>query len=140
MRNKPVRRTLRLHLLRRLPKRQRLRLRKDIREQNVVMGSQRIKRFVEPNEVARDQPRSLVDQLIERVLPIRARLAPINRPGVIANFFAPERDMLAIALHGELLKIRREALEVLLVGQYRDGLRIEEVRVPDGKQSQQHGQ
>ena len=41
--------------------------------------------------------------------------------------------MLAVALHGQLLEVGREALEVLLVGQDGDGLRAEEVVVPDGR-------
>ena len=48
--------------------------------------------------------------------------------------------MLAVALHGQLLKVCGEALQVLLVGQHRHGLRIEEVVVPDDQQAHQHGQ
>ena len=48
--------------------------------------------------------------------------------------------MLAIALHGELLQVGREALQVLLVGQDGDRLRVEEVVVPDGEQAHEHGQ
>ena len=43
--------------------------------------------------------------------------------------------MLAVALHGELLQVGGEALEVLLVGQHRDGLRAEEVVVPERQQA-----
>src|SRR5437764_14800891 len=70
MRNQPVRSALRLYLIRRLTKRQRLSLREDIRHQRVMVPPQRIERLVEPDEVARKQPRPLVNQLIERVLPI----------------------------------------------------------------------
>src|ERR1700709_1434161 len=49
---------------------QRLSLRKHVRHQNVMMSSQRIQRLVEPDKIARNQPRSLVDQLVERMLPV----------------------------------------------------------------------
>jgi len=48
--------------------------------------------------------------------------------------------VLAIAFHGELLQVSREALEVLLVGQHGDSLGVEEVVVPDGEQAHEHGQ
>ena len=48
--------------------------------------------------------------------------------------------MLAVALHRQLLEVGREALQVLLVGQDRDGLRAEEVVVPDAEQAHQHRQ
>ena len=48
--------------------------------------------------------------------------------------------MLAVALHGELLEIGGEALEILLVGQHGHGLGAEEIVVPDGEQAHQHRQ
>ena len=48
--------------------------------------------------------------------------------------------MLAVALHGELLEVGGEALEVLLVGEDGDGLGAEEIGVPDGEQAHQDGQ
>ena len=41
--------------------------------------------------------------------------------------------MLAVALHRELLEVGGEPLQVLVVGQHRDGLGAEEVGVPDGR-------
>src|SRR5208282_5774856 len=67
VRNQPVRGAFRLHLLRRFPECERLRLRKDVREQDVVLPAERVKRLAEGDEVARNKPRSLVDQLKERV-------------------------------------------------------------------------
>ena len=48
--------------------------------------------------------------------------------------------MFAVAFHGQLLQIRGKALQVLLVGKDAEGLRAEEIAIPDGKQSHQHGQ
>jgi hypothetical protein len=61
VRDKPVGSSFRLHLLGRLAKGQRLSLREDVGEQNVMMITERIERFIERNEVAWDQSRSLVD-------------------------------------------------------------------------------
>src|SRR6266851_1198913 len=140
MRNQPVRRALRLHLLRRLAKRQRLSLRKDIRHQHVVVSPQRIERLVEPDEIARNQPRPLMDQLIERVLPIRPRLTPVDRPRLSGDTHSLPRDMLAVALHRQLLQVRRKALQILFIRQHSHRLRIEEVGIPDRQQPHQHRQ
>ena len=48
--------------------------------------------------------------------------------------------MLAVALHRQLLQIRRKSLQVLLVGQDSHGLRAEEIVVPDGQQAHEHRQ
>ena len=79
MRHQPIRRAFGFHLLGCLAERQCFRLREDVGDQYVVMAPQRIQWLLKRHEVARDQPRSLMDQLIERVLPVGARLAPINR-------------------------------------------------------------
>ena len=49
------------------------------------MPAQRRERVTERDEVARNQPRALVNQLVERVLPVGARLAPVNRARVVAH-------------------------------------------------------
>ena len=48
--------------------------------------------------------------------------------------------MLAVALHGELLEICGKSFQILLVGQYGDGLGAEEIVVPDADQAHQHRQ
>ena len=48
--------------------------------------------------------------------------------------------MLAVALHRQLLEIGWEPFQVLLVRQYRDRLRSEEIVVPDGQQAHEHRQ
>ena len=119
------------HLFRRFAERQRLGLRKHVRHQHVVMRPERRKRLRERNEIARNQPGALMDQLIKRVLAIGARLAPVNRAGRARHAFAVERRGFAVALHRQLLQVRREALQVLLVRQHRHALRAEEIRVPN---------
>ena len=48
--------------------------------------------------------------------------------------------MFAVALHGQLLQIGREALQVLLVRQHRHGLGAEEVSVPHAQEPHEHRQ
>ena len=81
-----------------------------------------------------------MDQLIEGMLAVGPRLAPVDRPGVVIHGDAVQRHMLAVALHGELLEIGGKALQILLVGQHGDGLGAEEIVVPDGEQTHQHRQ
>src|SRR5262249_13053988 len=83
-------------------------------------------------EVTRDQPRPLVDQLVEGVLPVGSRLAPVDRAGLAVDLGSVERHVLPVALHRELLEVGRESLQVLFVGQHRHGLGPEEVVVPYG--------
>src|SRR5262249_21138551 len=109
-----------------------------VRQQHIVMAAEPIERMRERNEVARDEARSLMDQLIERVLAIGSRLAPIDRTGLMVHRRPGERHMLAVALHRQLLEIARKALEILVVGQYRDRLRAEEVVIPDAEQTHEH--
>src|SRR6185437_3030740 len=109
---------------------QRLGLRKHVRHEYVVMPAQQIQRLVEGQKVAGDQARSLVNKLVERVLPVRARLAPKNWARGIVDVLTVERDGLAVALHRELLQVCREALEVLLVRQHGLSLRAKKIRVP----------
>ena len=140
VRREPRRRPFLGHLFGRLAERQRFALGKDVGEQQVVMFPQRIEGASETDEVARNQSRALMDELIERVLAVGARLAPVDWPRVGANRAAVERDVLAVALHRELLQISGEALEILLVGQHGDRPSAEEVVVPKPNQTHQHRQ
>ncbi len=123
-----------------LAERERLGLREDVRHQDVVVAAERIQRLREPMKSHGNEPRALVDQLVERVLAVGAGLAPVDRAGVVVDARAVERHVLAVALHRQLLQVGGEALQVLLVGQHGDRLRAEEVGVPDGEQAQQHRQ
>src|SRR5204862_5914070 len=71
MRNEPVGRSLLAHLLGRLAEGERLRLREDVRHQEVVMVADRVERSSEADEVRRNELRTLVDQLVEGVLAVR---------------------------------------------------------------------
>src|SRR5262245_52118898 len=75
-----------------LAERERLRLGEDVRRQEVVVIPDGIERLQKADEVAGDQPRALVDQLVEGVLAVRARLAPIDRARVVVDAGTVERD------------------------------------------------
>src|SRR5689334_14560266 len=86
MGHKPFRRAFRFNLLRRLAERERLGLRKDVGEEHRVVATKRVERVSKCNEVAGDYPRSLMDQLVKRVLTVGTRFAPVNRPGLIVDY------------------------------------------------------
>jgi len=140
MRHKPARRALRFDFLGRFAEGQRLGLGKDICQEDVVVASQGSERVAKRDKVTRDQPRALMNQLIERMLAVGAGFAPVDRPGLVIHFFPAEGDVLAVALHGQLLQIRGEALQVLFVGQNRHRLRAEKVVVPNRQQPHEHRQ
>src|SRR3984957_20459652 len=68
----PIRCTLGLDLLQRFSEGERLSLREDVCEENVVMPSDRVERLSKRDEVAGDQSGALMDQLIEGMLAIGA--------------------------------------------------------------------
>src|SRR4029077_1331776 len=103
--NQPVRRALRLHLLGCLTEGKSLSLGENVGKQHVVMPAKPIKRLDECDEVARDKPRPLMDQLVKRVLSVCARLSPVDRTSVAGDGFPIECDVFAVALHRQLLEI-----------------------------------
>src|SRR5689334_16453863 len=74
------------------------------------------------------------------MLTIGPGLTPIDRTSVIAESITLERDVLAVALHRQLLEICREPFQILFVRQHRCRLRAKEIVVPDGEQSHQDRQ
>src|ERR1700722_978464 len=131
MRHKPIGRAFRPDLIRGLAKSQCFRLREHVGDQHVVMSAQRVERPDESDEIAGYEARTLMHQLIERMLAVGTRLSPKNWPSIVIDLHAIERDMLAVALHGELLEIRWKSLQILLVRQHGLGLRAKEIIVPN---------
>ena len=89
-------------------------------------------------EVTGDQLGALVDQLVEGVLAVGARLTPDDGAGLVVNRLAVAIHVLAVGFHVALLEVGREAVHVLIVRQ--DGFRLGavEVVVPQANQRQQH--
>ena len=55
-----------------------------------------VERFHEADEIARDEPGPLMNQLIKGVLAIGPRLAPVNGTGVTSHLRPFQRDVLAV--------------------------------------------
>ncbi len=91
------------------------------------------------DKVRRHQTCALVDELVERVLAVGAGLAPEDLAGVGGGGRTIPAHTLAVGLHGELLQVGREAVEVLRVGKNGVALRAKEVGVPDVEQTHQRG-
>ena len=84
---------------------------------------ERVRRVGDGDEVGRDEPGALVDQLVEGVLAVGAGLAPEHLAGVGGHRGAVPPHALAVGLHRQLLEVRREPVQQLRVGQHGVGLR-----------------
>ncbi len=104
------------------------------------MAAEGIKRQDKSDEVAGDELGPLMNDLVKRMLAIGTRLPPIDRPGLADNLIPIERDVLAIALHRQLLEIRREVLQVLLIRKDRYSLCIKKVVVPNAQEPHKYRQ
>ena len=101
-----------------------------------VLG--RVRGVHERDEVGRDELGALVDQLVEGVLAVGARLAPEDLAGLGGDRGAVPTHGLAVGLHGQLLQVGREAVQVLVVRQHGVGGDLEEVAVPHVQHAEQH--
>jgi hypothetical protein len=134
-----LRDTLGAHLVGGLAEGQRLGLGEEVGEEELVdvlvavLG--RVRRVGDGDEVGRDELGALVDQLVEGVLAVGARLAPEDLAGLGGDREPSHAHALAVGLHGELLQVGREAVQVLRVGQHGVAARLEEVDVPDVEQA-----
>src|SRR5689334_4471378 len=98
VRHEPIGCAFRLHLLRGLAKGKRLRLREYVGDQHVMVAPERRERMNEGDEVAGNETSALVNELVERVLSVRSRFAPVDRTGRMADWLALDRDVLTVAL------------------------------------------
>src|SRR5438477_2364536 len=112
MRYEPVESAFSLNFFGRFAESQCLGLSKYIRHKNVVMPAQWRECADECDEVTRDEPRALVDQLVKGVLAVGAWFAPVNGTRLVIHFLPLERDVFAVALHRQLLEIGRESFQV----------------------------
>src|SRR5580765_4818135 len=99
MGDEPIRRAFGLDLLRRLPERERFALCEDVCQEDLMVAAKRIERLAKGDEVTRNKPGPLVNQLVEGVLTVGSRLAPIDGAGRIRDLGPVNRDVLAVALH-----------------------------------------
>src|SRR3954447_16569480 len=103
VRNEPPRRPLGLDLGGRLAEGERLGLREHVRREQIVLVADRVQCLRESDEVAGDEPRPLVDELVEAVLAVGAGFAPVDRSCLVVDPPPVERDGLTVRLHRQLL-------------------------------------
>ncbi|SVK52092.1 Uncharacterised protein [Acinetobacter baumannii] len=135
-----LRRELGFHRLQRLAERQRFGLGEEVGQQFGVVIAQRVMADGRRDEIARHQLGALVDQLVERMLTVSARLAPDDRAGLVIHRIAVAIDVLAVGFHVALLEVSGKTVHVLIVRQNGFGFGAEEVVVPNTDQCQQHRQ
>lgn len=78
-----------------------------------------------------------MQQLVEGMLAVGAGLAPEDLAGIGGHSAAVPADVLAVGLHGELLQVGRETVQILAVRKHGVALGAEEVDVPDVEQAHQ---
>src|SRR5260370_25282416 len=100
MGNEPIRRSFSLHFCSRLAESKRLGLSENICQKKIVVAAQWIQCLYKCDEVARNQFRPLVNQLIEGVLSVGPGFTPIDRSRLALDLVPIERDVFAVTLHG----------------------------------------
>ena len=123
-----------------LAQHQRLRLRNGVGQQQLVVLGQLVRGRFDGNELQRHHVGALVQHLKVGVLAIGARLAPQHRCGAVGQCLSIAVHTFAVALHLQLLHIRRQAAQAAVVG--RDGSAgvAQKVAVPNIQQAQAHRQ
>jgi len=80
----------------------------------LVVWCNRVVRLCGQNEVGRNELRSLMKELVERVLSIGGWFPEQDSPSSVIYDTTITGDGLSIRLHGQLLEVSREAVEVLV--------------------------
>lgn len=121
---------------------QRFGLSDEIRNQFRMMVASRIAnrvmRLDRRKEIARDELRPLINELIERMLAVRARLAPNNLTSLVVDDVAVAIDALAVAFHIDLLEISGKTAHVLVISENRLSFGAPEIIVPNAKKRHQN--
>ncbi len=124
----------------RLAECQRFGLREEVRQQLRVVIRQRVVSDGRGDEIARHHFGTLVDQLVERMLAVSARLTPDDWASLVIHRIAVTVNVFTVGFHVALLEVGRETVHILVIRQNRFGFSTEEVVVPDTDQRQQHRQ
>ena len=123
-----------------MAERKRLRLGQAILQREILRLGAAPRTAQRRNEIERRGRGPLVQHLEERVLGIRAGLAPHHRRGGEIDVLAGERHRFAVALHFELLQVGRQARQALIVGQHGERRERQEAAVPHAEHPHDHGQ
>ena len=139
--NKLLGSALGLDLGRGLSNHQSLRLSEEVSSQHtlVLATLDGVVRLCRHQEIGRDELGTLVQKLEETVLRVGGRLTEQDGSSGVLDVFTSAGDGLSVALHGQLLQVGGEAVQVLIEGSNQVGLSTEEVAVPDAQQTTQSG-
>jgi hypothetical protein len=105
----------------------------------VLVVLDRVVRLGSQDEVGGDELSALVEELVERVLCVGGGLSEEDGTGGVLDVVAATGDGLSVRLHGELLEVSREAVQVLVEGRNKVSLSTEEVGVPDAQKTTEDG-
>ena len=110
---------------------QRLRLGKEVGHQQFMMLANGVVTDRRRYKIAGNELGALMNELVKSVLAVGARFSPKDGACLVAHQLPVAVGIFAVALHIALLEIRREAAQVLVVGQ--DGFRFRspKIIVPD---------
>lgn len=141
VRHQVVGSTFGLDLFRGLTDHQGLRLGKEVGGKHALVLAvlDGVVRLGSHDEVGGDELGALVQQLEEAVLGIGGRLTEKDGASGVLDVFTGASDGLAVALHGELLQVGRETVEVLVEGGHQVSLGAKEIAVPDAQQTTNNG-
>ena len=89
-------------------------------------------------KVTRDECCALMQHLVEGVLSIGSRFAPDDHGGTFGGWRAIDSGAFAVALHFELLEVGRQAMQMLVIGQYSARLAVPAFAVPAVQESQEY--
>ena len=86
--HEPIRNPLCLYLVGCLSEGQGFGLGENVRQQHVMVAAQSIEWFVKGNEITGDESGALMDQLVEGMLSVGSRLAPVDSSRIAGHRFS----------------------------------------------------
>lgn len=130
-----------LDLLRGLSDHQSLGLSKEVGSEHalVLTTLNRVVRLDSKKEVGGNELCTLVKELEETMLRVCGGFTEQDRAGGVLDIVTRAGDSLSVALHGQLLEVGRESMEVLVKGSDQVSLSAKEVTVPDTQKTGNHG-
>lgn len=141
VRHQLIRGILSLNLLRSLSDHQSFGLSEEVGSQHALMLTtlNRVVRLDSKEEVGGNELGALVKKLEETVLGVGGGFTEQDRAGGVFNIVTRAGDGLSIALHGQLLEVGGESVEVLVKWSNQVSLSAKEVAVPDTQKTSNDG-
>jgi hypothetical protein len=80
----------------------------------VLVVLDRVVALCSQDEVGGNKLGALVEKLVKRVLGVGSRLAEENGPSSVLDVISTAGDGLSVGLHGQLLEVSGEPMEILI--------------------------